>query len=82
VFDDFKSNTVLLGSFGRVWSRVALVDVGQFNGVSSDLLDLLGQRLNLGPIGLISCGDGQRKQVPKRIDGDMDLGALRRLAPS
>ena len=60
VLDHFESDAVLAGSFGGVRPCVSLVDLGQFDRVAGDLLDLLGQRRDLTAVSLVGRRDGQR----------------------
>jgi hypothetical protein len=76
VFQNFKLDAVLQGGFGRVRAGVALVDLGQINGVPGLLLHLFSQRGDLHAIALMSRRDLQRHQVAQRVDCDVDLRAL------
>ena len=55
---------------------VTLVYIGQFDHAAGHLLHLFGQRGDLFAIPLIGRGDGQRQQVPERVDRDVDLRSL------
>jgi hypothetical protein len=81
VFDDLQPDAVLCGGFSGVGSGVALVHEGQLDGVAGHLLDLGSERGHLFAVPVIGRCNGQRQQVAKCIDRDVDL-PLRRLAPS
>ena len=60
----------------RAVSRIALVDPRQFHRVARCLLDRIGEVADLSTLLRIRRRDPQGQQVPERVDGGMDLGAL------
>ncbi len=82
MLDDFQLNAVRLGSLGRAFSRIALVNLGQFHVFAGDLFYSLGQHADLSAILLIGRGDMQSKKMAQRVHRRVNLRSLRRLAPS
>ncbi len=60
---------------------VALIDEAHLHGLSGDLLDIRRRRLDLGAVASIGRGHVQHQQLPQRIDGGVNLGALLLLVP-
>lgn len=66
---------------GWLLARVPLVDVGQLDGLASDLLHGRRQGVDLGPVLRVGWGEVQREQVVQRVDGGVDLRAVAPLVP-
>ena len=81
VFDDFQSDAVRLGRFGRIFASVALVRIGQFHRFTGDRLHLASELLHLLPLLSRGRGDHQGQQVPQRVHRHMRLGAALLLVP-
>lgn len=79
--DHLQCDAVHLGGRRRLFPRIALIDIGQFNLPVRDFLHRLGQLPNLIPILGIGRGDVQRQQVSQGIDGHMDFRAALALGP-
>jgi len=73
MFDHFQLHTVPFRCLGRVFSRVALIHISQFDALPGELLHRFGQSLDLGAILFISGGYMQGEQMAQCIDGCMYL---------
>jgi len=67
---------MLAGGLRRALASVALVDPGEFDAVARDGLDRSGELLDLAAILGIGRRDVEGEQVAKRIDRDVEFGAL------
>jgi hypothetical protein len=74
-FDDFESDTLLLGGFSGLLAGIALIDVGERNALASRLLDGLGEAADFGAVVNIARCDVQGQEMAERIGRQMQLGA-------
>ena len=63
MLDDFEPHAVLFGDFGGVRTGLALIDVGQFDGVAGQLPHVFGERGDLGTVPLIWRSHRQCEQM-------------------
>ena len=73
-----RAGCLLLGGFDRGRAGVALVNIGDLDGVAGHRLHLFGQRCHLRAVGR---HDGQRQQVAECIDRDVHLRPFAALGP-
>jgi hypothetical protein len=64
---------VFASGLGRLLAGVALVDVGEIDGVTGGSLHGLRPTSDLGAVVGIGGGDVQGQEMAKRIDGQLDL---------
>ena len=77
MFDDFQLDAMFGSGLCSRCVGVSLIDIGQFDMLAGDLLHGLGQHADLRAIlRLISRRYVQRQQMPKRVNGGMNLRSL------
>jgi hypothetical protein len=79
-FDDLQFDTVVAIGLGRLLADVALVDVGEIDGVTGGGLHCLRQTSDLGAG--VGGRDVQRQEIAQLIDGQWTFEPLSRFAPS
>ena len=70
------------GGLGRLLAGVALIDIGEIDGVAGGGLHGLGQPPDLGAVVGVGGRDVQRQEVAQRVDRQWTFEPLLRLAPS
>ncbi len=76
MFDDFQLDAMFGSGLCSRCAGVSLIDIGQLDMLAGDLLHGFSQHADLRAILLIGRRYVQRQQMPKRVNGCMNLRSL------
>jgi hypothetical protein len=72
-FNDLEGDALCTRGLGRLVTGIAVIDIGERDGLAGGVLDGLGQTADLGSIIDVGRRHMQGEQMAERIDGQMQF---------